>query len=221
MGRAFRVLLLPFLIASPIILASLSPSIFFHNAQCVAWFILMVLGLAFENYLVHPSSVASSNTDEQKKRDRRTFELAALTNIACYYLPVYDHLNMSAILPRTGPVVIIGFALMLIGEGMRVAALLTLGRFFTMRVAVLKGHQVVDRGLYAFVRHPAYTGWFVLSLGVALFFGSIIGLVGTVLFVIVIGLRVVAEERALRTDLGDAYVTYSNRVRYRFIPWVF
>lgn len=221
MNRAFRVLLLPLLIASPVVLASLSPSRFFADARCVAWLVLMVIGLAFENYLVHPSSVASSNSDEQKKRDRHTFELAALTNIACYYLPVYDYLHMGEVLPRSGPIVAIGFALMLLGEGMRVAALLTLGRFFTMRVAVLEGHKVVDRGLYAFVRHPAYTGWFVLSLGVAIFFGSVIGLVGTVLFVIVIGLRVTAEERALRSDLGDAYVTYSDRVRYRFIPWVF
>jgi protein-S-isoprenylcysteine O-methyltransferase Ste14 len=221
MNRAFRVLVLPLLIASPVVLASLSPSRFFADGRCVAWFVLMALGLAFENYLVHPSSVASSNTDEQKKRDRHTFELAALTNIACYYLPVYDYLNMRELLPRSGPIVAIGFALMLLGEGMRVAALLTLGRFFTMRVAVLDGHKVVDRGLYAFVRHPAYTGWFVLSLGVAIFFGSTIGLVGTALFVVVIGLRVIAEERALRSDLGDAYVTYSDRVRYRFIPWVF
>lgn len=221
MSRLFRVTLLPFLLASPMVLASLSPSRFFADPRCVAWFALMVIGLALENYLVHPSSVSSSNSDDQKKRDRRTFELAALTNIACYYMPVYDYLHMSPIVPRTGPLVVVGFLCMLIGEGMRVAALLTLGRFFTMRVAVLDGHQVVDRGLYRFVRHPAYTGWFVLSLGVALFFGSIVGAVGTLLFVVVIGLRVIAEERALRADLGDAYITYSDRVRSRFIPGIF
>ena len=221
MNLAVRVTLWPLLAAAPMVLVSFSPARFFSDPRCVAAFAFMVLGLAVENALVHPKSIAESALPEQASRDRRSFEMAALTNAACFYAPVYDYLHLPPVVPRTTTTLLIGLGLMAAGEGLRIAALRTLGRFFTMRVAVLDGHQVVRTGLYRLVRHPAYTGWFLLSLGMGCYFGSIIGVAGTSLFVLVIGWRVKVEEAALGRSLGDAYRDYQRDVPYRFVPGLF
>jgi protein-S-isoprenylcysteine O-methyltransferase Ste14 len=220
-SRTFRVFILPWLLASPMVLASLDPVRFFHDGRCIYAFLSLAIGLAFENALVNPQSVAESARPEQARKDRRSFELSALTNIACFYLPVWDYLHLRAIVPRNAVTLIAGVVLWQAGGLLRIFAMRTLGRFFTMRVAVLGGHQVVREGLYRYVRHPAYTGWFLLSVGLALVFGSIIGLVGSLTFVLVLGFRVKVEEEALAEGLGEAYRGYMRDVRWRFIPRVF
>jgi len=221
MSRVLRVTLWPLLAAAPMILASLSPARFFADTRCIVFFCFMVLGLAIENAMVDPKSVRDSSSKEQGKRDRKSFELSALTNIACFYLPVYDYLNLAPVVPRSTTTLVVGLALMVLGEGLRVVALHTLGRFFTMRVAVLEGHRVVKEGLYRFVRHPAYTGWVLLSLGVGFYFGSIVGVVGTSMFVVVLGWRVKVEEAALSELLGEEYKRYMREVPRRFLPGIF
>ena len=220
-SRTFRVFVLPWLVAAPMVLASLDPRRFFHDGRCLFAFFSLVVGLALENALVHPRSIAESMQPEQARRDRKSFELSALTNIACFYLPVFDYLHLPALVPRTPATLVAGIVLWESGGLLRLAAMRTLGRFFTMRVAVLGGHQVVRDGLYRHLRHPAYTGWFLLSVGLALVFGSVIGLAGATLFVLVLGWRVKVEEAALALELGDAYRSYMLEVPYRFVPGLF
>ena len=219
MGRAFRIAILPLLLAAPMVVASWDPARFFRDGRCVCFFALMVVGLAVENAIVDPGSVQAALAS--KKHDRRSYELAALTNVACYYAPVWEWLHGPALLPRGPAFAAVGLLLMLAGEGLRIAAIRQLGRFFTMRVTVVPGHRVVREGLYRHVRHPAYTGWFLLSLGVGVFFGSLIGVLGTALFVVVLGVRVRIEEAALEGELGDEYKQYRREVRSRFLPGVF
>lgn len=221
MGRAFRIVLLPLLLAAPMVVASLDPAAFFRDPRAVTFFVLMVVGLAIENGIVDPGSVQSA-LQAGKKFDRHSYELAALTNIACYYAPVWEWFNAGGLLPRPGvAATALGLALMLAGEGMRIAAIRQLGRFFTMRVTVVDGHRVIREGLYRYVRHPAYTGWFLLSLGVGIFFGSLVGILGTSLFVVVLGFRVRIEEAALEGELGDEYTQYRRDVPSRFLPGIF
>jgi protein-S-isoprenylcysteine O-methyltransferase Ste14 len=221
MSSAFRILLMPVLLALPAALASLEPLGFFRDPRCLAFFALFVAGLAAENALVDAGSVRASFAPGQRRFDRRSFELSILTNVTCFYAPVWDYFHLPPIVPRSSATLVAGLLLMVAGEGLRVLAVRTLGRFFTMRVAVLDGHRVVREGVYRFVRHPAYSGWLLLSIGVGLFFGSIVGLCGTSLFVVVLGWRVKVEEQALAEQLGDEYRGYMRDVRARFIPGVF
>jgi protein-S-isoprenylcysteine O-methyltransferase Ste14 len=219
MSRLLRVTLWPLLAALPMVLASLSPRAFLADPRAVLAFVFMILGLAVENALVNPTSIRDSLS--QKKRDRLSFELSALTNVACFYAPAFDYFNLAPVVPRSGLTFAVGLTLMVSGELLRVQALRTLGRFFTMRVAVLPGHSVVRQGLYRFVRHPAYTGWFLLSLGFGFYFGSIVGIVGTSFFVVVLGWRVRVEEAALCESLGEEYRRYMREVPSRFLPGIF
>jgi protein-S-isoprenylcysteine O-methyltransferase len=114
----------------------------------------------------------------------------------------------------------VALALLLIGIGIRWAAILTLGKLFTVDVAIHSDHAVVQTGLYRFVRHPSYTGLLIAFLGFGVFFGNWLSIVG-MLVPITLGVlhRVAREEQALLHSLGPAYESYCARTR-RFIPWL-
>ncbi len=120
------------------------------------------------------------------------------------------------------PRVIDAIALVLLvgGLGLRWAAILTLGRLFTVDVAIHADHAVVQTGLYRFMRHPSYTGLLLAFLGLGVFFGSWLSLV-CLMVPVIVGIlnRVAKEERALLDSLGPDYAAYCARTS-RFIPGV-
>jgi len=63
---------------------------------------------------------------------------------------------------------IIGILLVALSFGTHIWARRHLRRFYTERVEVQQGHQVVNTGPYAMVRHPIITTFFGLAIGVFL-----------------------------------------------------
>ena len=88
-----------------------------------------------------------------------------------------------------------------------------------VRIQVERDQKVVSTGVYGFVRHPLYLGDVLLFLGAPLLLGSlygfIIGLYLSILFVV----RIMGEEKMLLEEL-EGYVAYTQRVKYRLIPYV-
>ena len=106
------------------------------------------------------------------------------------------------------------------GVFVRQWAILTLGKFFTVDVRVHSDQQVIDRGPYRFVRHPAYSGLIIFFIGVGLALSNWASLI--VLAVVpTVGLlvRIRSEERALVTGLGEDYRRYATG-RRRLFPGV-
>ncbi len=86
-----------------------------------------------------------------------------------------------------------------------------------VRIQEDRGQTVVSTGPYRYVRHPMYTGGFLYFLGTALFLGSWVGVLFVPIFVAMIAVRAVFEERLLREQL-EGYEAYMAKVKYRFIP---
>jgi protein-S-isoprenylcysteine O-methyltransferase Ste14 len=80
-------------------------------------------------------------------------------------------------------------------------------------------HTVVDTGVYSIVRHPMYVGIFVFNLGIALWLESYAAAVLTVVPISLLAVRIVFEERFLRRELAG-YEAYTEKVRYRLVPYV-
>lgn len=72
--------------------------------------------------------------------------------------------------------------------------------------------RVVDRGVYAIVRHPQYLGYILLVLGFTLhsqhYLTAIIGAAAIALFYV----QSIREERFCARQLGADYVAYMKRV---------
>ncbi len=114
-----------------------------------------------------------------------------------------------------------GLALMGVGLLIRWVAIWTLGRYFTTNVHVAGNHQLVQRGLYRWVRHPAYAGSLISFAGLGMALSSWVSFL--VIFIpvfLAFRYRVQVEEAALREALGDTYERYCRKT-YRFIPGLY
>lgn len=91
--------------------------------------------------------------------------------------------------------------------------------YLSRTVKVQQGQQVIDKGLYALVRHPMYavTVWLFLAIPVVL--GSWWALLCFLPYVGVIVVRIQNEERVLDAGL-EGYTDYKKRVRYRLFPFI-
>jgi protein-S-isoprenylcysteine O-methyltransferase Ste14 len=114
-----------------------------------------------------------------------------------------------------------GIVFILFGVALRWYAIWTLGQYFTRDVAVSTDQQVVQRGPYRFIRHPAYSGTLLTMLGIGLAVTNWASLVSLLICTFVGHLyRVNVEEKALVQAIGQPYVQYIQHTR-RFIPWIF
>jgi len=118
-------------------------------------------------------------------------------------------------------ITIAGIGVIVLGAVLRWWSIFTLGRYFTMEVAVRSTQAVVQSGPYRFVRHPSYTAILIMLLGVGIVLTNwasiVVILAGGV---IGLGYRVRVEERALVEALGQPYVDYMRHTK-RFIPFLF
>jgi protein-S-isoprenylcysteine O-methyltransferase Ste14 len=101
-----------------------------------------------------------------------------------------------------------------------VRAMMT-NRFFSpvIRIQGERGHQVIDQGPYAVVRHPGYFGMLIFAPAAALAIGSWWALIPAGIYCALIFRRVLIEDRFLHANL-TGYDQYSARVRHRVIPGV-
>ncbi|MGD9719820.1 MAG: isoprenylcysteine carboxylmethyltransferase family protein [Pirellulales bacterium] len=97
----------------------------------------------------------------------------------------------------------------------------SVNKFFepSVRIQADRGQHVIDRGPYAFVRHPGYVSALLMLPGSALALGSSWALVPAAICSALIVLRTVWEDRMLHEEL-PGYREYAARVRYRLLPGV-
>jgi protein-S-isoprenylcysteine O-methyltransferase Ste14 len=96
-----------------------------------------------------------------------------------------------------------------------------LGRNWSVTLETRKKHELVDTGLYGYVRHPMYSAFWLLALAQAFLLANwIAGLSGIVGWGILFFLRVGHEERLMIDTFGREYVDYMNRTK-RVVPWVY
>ena len=86
-------------------------------------------------------------------------------------------------------------------------------------IQVEEGQPVVSTGLYAYVRHPIYSGALLLIAAMPLALGSWWTVLLIVPFSPVLVWRILDEEIFLRENL-PGYAEYMQRVRYRLVPRV-
>jgi protein-S-isoprenylcysteine O-methyltransferase Ste14 len=78
---------------------------------------------------------------------------------------------------------------------------------------------VIDTGFYSIVRHPMYAGSALLWVGIPLWLESYPAALLASVPIATIALRILFEERFLRREL-KGYDAYTQRVRYRLIPFL-
>jgi protein-S-isoprenylcysteine O-methyltransferase Ste14 len=86
-------------------------------------------------------------------------------------------------------------------------------------VQTFDDQKVISTGPYAIVRHPMYVGVLIMMTGVPLALGSWIGLAFLAIVFPALVWRILDEEKLLKKDLSG-YIEYTQKVRYRLVPYI-
>jgi len=93
-----------------------------------------------------------------------------------------------------------------------------LGPNFSSTLILRDGHELIERGPYRWVRHPMYTSFVILSIGMLLLSANWVIGGGPLLFLPLLMLvRTPREERMLLARFGDDYRAYMARTG-RYLP---
>jgi protein-S-isoprenylcysteine O-methyltransferase Ste14 len=101
----------------------------------------------------------------------------------------------------------------------RLWAIRTLGRYWSLHLEIRQDHQLVTEGVYRHMRHPAYSAIMLEVVSVPLVanaYGMLVFAIGW--YVTLILLRWHREEREMVSKFGEQYEQYRREVP-AFVPW--
>lgn len=108
-------------------------------------------------------------------------------------------------------------AVLILAAGLQVWAM-TANPFFSTAICIQteRGHQLVARGPYRFIRHPGYLAMMIITPATAVALGSTAALAPAVCYSALILWRTKREDKFLVERLAG-YAGYTARVRHRLI----
>ena len=171
---------------------------FFHLSEYVMTAIFNAHTLSMDSFLINHS---------------REYSIAAVTSWIEYWVEFYffpNSLKSLHLISCVGIILVVG------GESLRKAAMMTAGSNFTHLVQYRKheDHVLVTHGVYSLFRHPSYVGWFYWSVGTQLVLCNPVCLLGyTVASWMFFYGRILDEEEFLIQFFGEDYVQYMHTVR--------
>ena len=197
------------------------------GSNILSWF-LLVLGVAYPAggviyYFIRREpfwkSAGRGEAAREEKGDRSFWAILA-GFLAVFFAPPIEWMYLPAVLPRILWMQIAGLALILAAVALRIWARAHIRGLYSGHVEVQVGHRLVQSGPYRFVRHPGYTGFLLMTLGVVIGYSSLIGLVALpVLLLPGLAYRMKVEERLLIEQFGEEYRAYTSRSK-KLIPGV-
>ena len=115
----------------------------------------------------------------------------------------------------------IGALLAIVGLIIRINAIVTLKQHFTYTVTAIEHHELIETGIYKYIRHPGYLGQIIIFIGISTSMSnwlSILLMLIPVLFGYIYRIR--TEERFMTEQLGQKYIDYQKRTK-RLIPLIY
>jgi len=109
-----------------------------------------------------------------------------------------------------------GVVLTSLGAATAIWARYCLGQFWSSRVSLKEGHQLIRSGPYAYVRHPIYSGMLLGMIGTALVVGEWRGVLAVALVLAAHSYKALREESLLSGEFGEEYATYRRRAGFLF-----
>ena len=166
-----------------------------------------------------PFELFEGGTREVRRQRWPTFFALGAVGASLWFLPYADRREIW-VWPENDTLRYVGLGCVIIGAGLRVAAMAQLGPLFSTFVAIQKEHALVTGGLYRFVRHPIYTGSLLAVAGIFLVFRSQLVCIAFPLYCVGTLWRVHDEEQLLLEGFGEEFQKYRS-CTWRLLPFIY
>ena len=181
------------------------------------WVTLGLVGLYFGWLLSEAGVTMREPQKEEAADDRGSLELYAaarcITVLGTVLSPPWE-----GTVPVRWVVLAAGVAIMLLGVGLRLAAIRKLAATYSHSVRV-PSDGIIRSGVYRHLRHPAYAGMVLGNLGFAVALASPIGIAAWLgLLLPAVTYRILVEESLLLSALPE-YREFA-KARRRLIPFL-
>jgi protein-S-isoprenylcysteine O-methyltransferase Ste14 len=113
----------------------------------------------------------------------------------------------------------LGYAVFIVGSSIAIIAAFHLGKNLTPLPKPKDNAELVQTGLYRWVRHPIYFGVIVLALGWGLIQQSTLVWIYVLVLMIFFDIKSHKEEKWLCERFSE-YPEYQGRVR-KLVPWIY
>jgi protein-S-isoprenylcysteine O-methyltransferase Ste14 len=134
------------------------------------------------------------------------------------WFPRFPHPLNLALTPHTDWARILGDVVCMFGLLVTLWARRTLAANWSSEVAFKKGHELVKKGPYRFVRHPIYTGLLLMCLGTAVVVSQLQSWLGFVLLCVGFWIKLKQEETLMLQHFPE-YPAYQKQVK-ALVPFV-
>jgi protein-S-isoprenylcysteine O-methyltransferase Ste14 len=191
------------------------------NSNWFGWVLLLFgIGYVIGGLVYYWRSKGSMKKILGEEKDDRSFWLILPGFLAVFFCSPLEYLFLPGLLPRPVWMQIIGLAFFLSSLALRYWARRVIREMYTGHVQIQAGHRLVQEGPYRYIRHPGYSGFLLMSLGIAIGYSSLIGL-ASIFILLLPGLayRMKVEEKLLEQHFGDAYRHYARKTK-RLVPLI-
>ncbi len=190
----------------------------------IAKIIWLVFGIAWAILRQRPGKRSRKTPVRYSARGAREFILlgASLTGLGIVpFVYVATHFPRFADYPFTPVLSYLGVAVDVVCLWMFHRTHRDLGENWSVSLDLRERHTLVTTGIYALVRHPMYSGFWLMALAQVLLLPNwIAGPAGLVGFGILFFGRVGREEEMMISAFGDEYRAYMGRTA-RVVPWIY
>jgi len=116
---------------------------------------------------------------------------------------------------------VIGMILVFVGLILRVTSIITLKRHFTYTVTAIANHELIEKGLYKWIRHPGYLGQLMIFVGISASLSNWLSVLFMIIPVFVgYAYRIKVEENFMMEQFGQKYLDFQKRTK-KLIPMIY
>ncbi len=120
------------------------------------------------------------------------------------------------IVTPNAPSAITGVVLTWLGIGLALWARWHLAENWSARITIKQGHELIQTGPYARLRHPIYSGLDLATIGTVLVINRWGGVVGTAVVIVAYWIKARKEEAMLSARFGEAFQEHCRRTGFLF-----
>lgn len=154
--------------------------------------------------------LAAMKTRQTAKKETFAWRYGVMAlEITGFVLVFSDEANIGILgqrfMPRNHAVTIVGIALLWLGIALAIWARRHLGQYWSGRITIKEGHQLIRSGPYARLRHPIYSGLDLAVVGSALALGRWRCVAGVCVIIVGFWIKAKREEAMLAARFGNEF----------------